>query len=37
VSQVERALPTDATERLQGDDRQQALMELFRAAGPKRL
>lgn len=36
ATQVDRALPTDAADRLQDNDKQQALMELFRAAGPKR-
>jgi hypothetical protein len=33
VSQVERTLPADAAARLRDNDQQQALMELFRAAG----
>lgn len=37
ASQIERALPADAAARLQDNDQQQALMELFRSAGPKRV
>jgi hypothetical protein len=37
ASQVERTLPGAAAARLQDNDRQHALMELFRAAGQKRV